>query len=67
MSVGIKPDGGKVEVDIPEVQRPACANCAFAIAQVEAATNKVVSFECRRYAPRPGVIAAWPSVIPDDW
>lgn len=67
MSTGIKPDGEKIEVDIPQVGRPACANCAFAIAQVDGASNKVVSIECRRFAPRPGQLAAWPGVLPDDW
>lgn len=64
---GTKPDGGTVSVEMPQVARPACVNCAFAIAQVEGDTNKVVAIECRRYAPRPGVIAAWPGVNPEDW
>lgn len=64
---GMKPDGEKIDVEMPEVSRPACVNCAFAIAQVDGATNKVVAIECRRYAPRPGIIASWPGVSPEDW
>lgn len=64
---GMTPDGQKIDVEIPNVGRPGCANCAFAIVSVDGATNAVAGFECRRYAPRPGVIAAWPNVRPDDW
>lgn len=64
---GMTPTGEKVDVEIPDVGRPGCANCAFAIISVDGATNKPEGFECRRYAPQPGVIAAWPTVRPDDW
>ncbi len=64
---GLTSEGGKVDVDIPELGRPGCANCAFAILTVDGLTNKATAFECRRYAPRPGQLAAWPDVRPDDW
>lgn len=64
---GMTPTGEKIDVEIPDVGRPGCANCAFAIMSVDGATNKPAGFECRRYAPQPGTIAAWPPVRPDDW
>lgn len=64
---GMTPSGEKIDVEIPDVGRPGCANCAFAIVSVDGATNQPHGFECRRYAPRPGIVAAWPNVRPDDW
>lgn len=63
---GITPTGDKIAVELPEVNRPGCINCAFAIVVMDG-PNNVASVECRRYAPRPGQIAAWPTVRPDDW
>lgn len=64
---GVNPQGEKIDVEIPDVGRPGCANCAFAVMNINGATNKPEGFECRRYAPQPGKIAAWPPVRPDDW
>lgn len=64
---GMTAEGQKIEVDIPNIGRPGCANCAFATVSVDGATNKPAGFQCRRYAPQPGRVAAWPPVRPDDW
>ena len=66
-SAGMMPDGSKVEIDVPKIGRPGCANCAFVILVVDGNANEARAFECRRYAPRPGQIAAWPVVNPADW
>ncbi len=64
---GMTSTGEKIDVEVPSIGRPGCANCAFAIVTVNGATNNAEGFECRRYAPRPGIVAAWPGVRPDDW
>jgi len=64
---GMTSEGERIDVEVPNIGRPGCANCAFAILSVDGASNKVAGFECRRYAPRPGQLSAWPDVRPDDW
>lgn len=63
---GIAPDGSAVKVELPEVGRPGCGNCAFAVVVVDH-DMKPQGFECRRYAPQPGRLAVWPVVQPHEW